>query len=171
MRTGLALAHRSIAVLRDHPHLLWFTALGGLAELAVLGTLFGSVFLLGDVEKSPLLYGGLVVAYVGETFLAAFFTAALMHATREAFNGDTPSVRDGLAVAWAHTWELLTWAIIAAVVGLIIHAIGESNETAGQLLAAVSGLVWGVLTHFVVPVVVFQDTSVRGMVSRSRAIL
>jgi len=167
LRTGLALARGSLSVLRDHPHLLWFPALGGLAGLAFLGTLFGSVFLLGDVEQSPLLYAALFVAYVGETFLAAFFTAGLMHATREAFHGETPSVRAGLAAAWRHKWQLLTWAVIAAVVGVVIRAIEESNETAGRIVAVVFGLAWGVITYFVVPVVVFEDTSIRGMFSRS----
>lgn len=171
LRTGLALARGSISVLRDHPHLLWFPALGGLAGLAFLGTLFGSVSLFGEIEGSPLLYGALFVAYVGETFLAAFFSAGLMHATREAFHGETPSVRDGLAAAWEQKWKLLTWAIIAAIVGVVIRAIEESNETAGRLLAAVFGLAWGVLTYFVVPVVVFEDTSVRGMFSRSGALV
>ena len=171
LRTGLSLARGSISVLRDHPHLLWYPFLGGIAGLAFLATLFGSVFLFQGTEESPVLYGALFLAYVGETFLAAFFTAALMHATREAFHGDTPTVRGGLAAAWRHKWQLLTWAVIAAVVGVIIRAIEESNETAGRIVALVFGLAWGVITYFVVPVVIFEDTTIREMFSRSGSLV
>jgi hypothetical protein len=171
LRTGLALARGSISVLRAHPHLLWFPVVGGLAGLAFLGTLIGSVVLFADVEGSPVLYGALFVAYVGETFLASFVTAGLMHATREAFHGETPTVRGGLAAAWEHKWQLLTWAVVAAVVGVVIRAIEESSDVAGTVVAAVFGLAWAVITYFVVPVIIFEDASVRGTFSRSGALV
>lgn len=165
--TGLRLARGSVRVLRDHPHLLWFPLIAGLAGLAFVATLLGSVLLGTNVRDSPLLYGVLFVVYVGETFIASFFTAALMHATREAFHGETPTIRGGLAAAWRHKWALLTWAVTAAVVGVVIRAIEESSDLAGNVVAALFGLAWSVITYFVVPVVIFEDTSTTGMFRRS----
>lgn len=167
LRVGLALARGSIDVLRDHPHLLWLPLLGGLAGIAFFVTLLGSVVAVTDVEGSPLLYGALFLAYVGETFLASYFTAALMYCTRQAFRGETPVLRAGLAAAWRHKRQLLAWAIITAIVGVIIRAIEESNDLAGDILAALFGVAWAVVTYFVVPVVIFEDTSIRGMFTRS----
>lgn len=167
LRVGLSLARGSIDVLRDHPHLLWFPFVGGLAGIAFFATLFGSVVFLTDVEGSPVLYAALFVAYVGETFLASFFTAALMSSTRRAFRGETPTLREGLAAAWRHRWQLLAWAVVAAIVGVIIRAIEESSDVAGDVVAALFGIAWAVVTYFVVPVVVFEDTSIRGMFTRS----
>jgi len=172
LRVGLRLARGSLTVLRDHPHLLWFPAIGGVAGLVFVGTLLGSVFATGLAgDGSPVLYVTLFVVYVGSTFLAALTTAALMHETNRAFHGETPTVWGGLAAAWEHTWQLLAWAVIAAVVGVLIRAIEESSDLAGQILAVVFSLAWGVLTYFVVPVIVFEDQSVTGMFSRSGGIV
>jgi len=171
LRTGLRLARGSLSVLRDHPHLLWFPLIGGLAGVAFFATLAGSVLIASGGRESPLLYAGLFVLYVGETFIASFFTAGLMYATREAFHGETPTVRGGLAAAWRHKWPLLAWAVVAAVVGVLIRAIEESSDVGGKVVALLFGVAWSVLTYFVVPVVVFEDTSLTGMFGRSGQIV
>ena len=167
LRTGLRLARGSLSVLRDHPTLLWFPLIGGLAGVAFLGTLLGSVLVATDGQESPLFYAGLFLAYVGETFIASFFTAGLMYATRQAFHDETPTVRAGLAAAWRCKWPLLAWAVVAALVGVLIRAIEESSDVGGTVVAVLFGVAWGVLTYFVVPVVVFENTSLTGMFSRS----
>jgi len=172
LRVGLSLARGSLTVLRDHPHLLWFPAIGAVAGLVFVVTLLGSVFLAGfGDDGSVVLYATLFVVYVGSTFLAAFTTAGLMHETNRSFHGETPSLRGGLAAAWDHKWQLLAWAVIAAVVGVLIRAIEESSDIAGQILALVFSLAWGVMTYFVVPVIVFEDRSVTGMFKRSGGIV
>jgi hypothetical protein len=167
LRIGLRLARGSLAVLRAHPTLLWFPLVGGIAGIAFVLTLLGGALAVTDGQTSPLLYAVVFVLYVGETFIASFFTAGLMYATRQAFRGETPSVRGGLAAAWRHKWPLLAWAVVAAVVGVLVRAIEESSDVGGKVVALLFGVAWGVLTYFVVPVVVFEDTSLTGMFSRS----
>ncbi|WP_181687076.1 DUF6159 family protein [Halorhabdus salina] len=164
--TGFGLARRSGRVLRAHPKLLAFPLLGGLAGLAFMLTLFGGLFMV-DPEPGPVLYATLFVVYVVETFVASFFTAALVAATRRTFRGEAPTIRECLAVAWSKKWQLLAWAIIAAIVGVIIRAIEESSDLAGTILAAVFSLAWGVMTYFIVPVIVFEETSITGMFKQS----
>ncbi len=167
LKTGLQLARGSLSVLRDNPGLLWFPLVGGVAGLAYVLVLLGSVFALGDVGSDALLYAALFVFYVGSTFIASFFTAALMHATRGTFHGEEPNVRESMAAAWRNKGTLLAWAVIAAVVGVIIRALEDSNELVAQVVAVVFSLGWAVMTYFVVPVVVFEDVSVTEMFSRS----
>lgn len=165
--TGLKLARGSLSVLRDHPKLLAFPIIGGIAGLVFVAVLLGGTLLGTGQQAGPILYVSLFAIYVGSTFIASFFTAALMHATRETFQGETPAVRRSMAAAWRRKWPLLTWAVIAAVVGILIRALEESNEIVARIVAVVFALGWAVMTYFVVPVIVFEDVGVRGMFSRS----
>jgi MFS family permease len=169
LKTGFGMARRSGRVLRAHPKLLVFPLVGGLAGVAFLVTLFGSLFLTGSVldEPGPALYGALFLAYLVETFLAAFFSAALVAATRTAFHGEDPSIRAALAAAWERKLPLLAWSVVAAIVGVIIRAIESEDNIIARLLAGVFAVAWSVMTYFVVPVIVFRDPSLTGMFKES----
>lgn len=165
--TGLKLARGSLSVLRDHPKLIAFPLIGGLAGLVFIAVLLGGTLVGTGQESGPILYAALFGLYVGSTFIASFFTAALMHATRDAFHGEQPDLRRSMAAAWRRKGTLLLWAVIAAVVGVLIRALEESNEIVARIVAVVFALGWAVMTYFVVPVIVFEDVGLRGMFSRS----
>ncbi|MFW5984053.1 MAG: DUF6159 family protein [Halobacteria archaeon] len=168
LKTGFGMARRSGNVLRDHPKLLVFPLVGGLSGIAFLATLFGGVFVAGVFDDpGPALYAALFVAYLVETFVASFFSAGLIAATRTALDGGEPSVREGLRVAWNHKAPLLAWSVIAAVVGVIIQMIESNDNAVARILASLFAVAWGVMTYFVVPVIVFRDPSVRGMFEES----
>lgn len=166
LKTGLGLARRSISVLRDNPELLVFPVLGGAAGLAFVGLLFVGTLGTG-VSDSVTTYVVLFVAYFGSTFIATYFTAGLMYCTRQAMRGEDPTVRAGLDAASRNVSAIAVWAFVAAVVGVIIRVIEDSNELAAQIVAAVFALGWAVMTYFVVPVIVFEDVGVTEMFRRS----
>lgn len=162
------MARRSGRVLRAHPKLLVFPVIGGLSGIAFIATLFGSLLLTDSVQDPGLvLYGALFVAYLVETFVASFFTAALVAATRTAFHGEEPSIRRSLAAAWKRKLPLLVWSLIAALVGVLIRLIESEDNLGAQILAGVFAVAWSVMTYFVVPVIVFRDPSVTEMFSES----
>ncbi|MCX2819111.1 DUF6159 family protein [Haladaptatus sp. F3-133] len=169
IRTGFGMARRSGRVLRDYPKLLVFPVIGGVSGIAFLATLFGGLFVAGSIfeEGGAALYGALFTAYLVETFVASFFSAALVSETREVLNGGEPSVRRGARTAWSHKLPLLAWSVIAAVIGVVIQLIESQDNTVARLLASVFAVAWGVMTYFVVPVIVFRDPSVRGMFEES----
>lgn len=169
LKIGFGMARRSGRVLRDHPKLLVFPLVGGVSGVAFLATLFGGVFVLGSAfeDPGPALYGALFAAYLVETFVASFFSAGLVAATRTALDGGEPSVRGGLRTAWDHKAALLAWSVIAAVVGVVIQMIESNDNVAARILAGLFAVAWGVMTYFVVPVIVFRDPSVRGMFEES----
>ena len=169
LKTGIGMARRSGRVLRDHPKLLVFPLVGAVSGVAFLATLFGAVFVGGSVldDPGPVLYGSLFVAYLVETFVASFFSAGLVAASRTALDGGEPSVRGGLRTAWDHKTALLVWSVIAAVVGVVIQIIESQDNVVARILASVFAVAWGVMTYFVLPVIVFQDASVRGMFKES----
>jgi len=166
---GFGMARRSVRVLRAHPKLLAFPLLGGISGVAFIATLFGGLFVTGPLfrDPGPALLGALFVAYLVETFVASFFSAALIAATREAFRGEEPRIGPAVATAWDRKGPLLAWSLVAAVVGVIIKGIESQDNLVGQLLAGLFTVAWSVMTYFVVPVIVFRDPSVREMFEES----
>jgi len=168
LKIGFGMARRSGRVLRAHPNLLVLPLLGGIAGIAFIGTMFGALYAGGILDSGgALLYVVLFVVYLIETFVASFFAAALVAATRTAFRGGTPTVGDSLRAAWDHKLPLLVWSVIAAVVGVLIQAIESQDNLVAEILASVFAVAWSVMTYFVVPVIVFEDTSVSGMFKQS----
>jgi hypothetical protein len=82
------------------------------------------------------------------------------------FRGEEPDVRDGLAAAWQVKGKILVWAAIAATVAVIVRAI-EKQGCGGRILSAIFGATWGILTYFIVPVLVLEDVTAREMFSKS----
>ena len=168
IKTGFGMARRSGRVLRDHPRLLLFPLIGGLSGVPFLATLFGGVFVTGVFERSnAALYAVLFAAYLVETFVASFFSAALVSETRRVFDGDEASLRRGVRSAWDHRLPLLAWSVIAAVIGVVIQVIESQDNAVARIIASLFAVAWGVMTYFVVPVIVFRDPSVRGMFEES----
>lgn len=172
LKTGIVLTKESTSVVQEYPQLLLFPIVSGLASLLFIGLLvtpmFGAAAASSAELPTSVLMLGAGVLYLGVAFITAFFAAALVHQTRAAIGGDEPSVRAGLKGAWAVKGPLFVWALISATVGLILDAIQESSESIiGQILSALVGVAWTLLTFFVVPVIVFENPSVRDMFSRS----
>jgi len=168
LKTGFAFARRSARALRDHPRLTVLPAVAGLAGLLYLAALWGVVLSVEPSPSQPLLLGALLALYFGSTFIASYFTAALMFCVKQALDGEDPVLRDGLRAAGRNLGPLLAWAAISAVVGVIIRVIESNDSLPAKLVAAVFSVAWGVLTFFVVPVIVFEDVGVFEMFSRSK---
>lgn len=167
---GISLTVDSVQILRDNPRLAIFPAAGGASAglflLLFLGGGFGLLGALGsDSGLAPLAI--LFLAYMGSTFLTTLFTAGLVHESREVFRGNEPDLRRGLEAAWEVKLQLLAWAFISATVGIIINMIEQSNSTLGKIIAKIFSVAWTIMTFFVVPVAVFEQSSVGDMFSRS----
>ncbi|MFT4945934.1 MAG: hypothetical protein ACI8TL_000162 [Natronomonas sp.] len=169
VKVGFGMARRSGRVLRAHPKLLLFPLIGGISGLAFLATLFGSLYAADSFSQTPgaVVYVALFLAYMVETFVASFFTAALVAATRTVFEGGSPSIRAALATAWERKLPILIWAIIAATVGVVIRMIESQDNFVAQIIAGIFAVAWSVMTYFVVPVIIFRDPSPGEMLKES----
>ncbi|GAB3033686.1 DUF6159 family protein [Natronobiforma cellulositropha] len=169
LKMGFLLSFASLRVLRSHPKLLVYPLLSGLASIVFIVALFGPLLLassaLGGLEAA-----GLFVVYLGTTFIAALFNAALVHSVRTVFHGEQPSIRAGLEAALGHTKALLVWALASAIVGIVIQSLESRGGVGAQIAAVVFSVGWTVATFFVVPVIVFEDASPRSMFTRSASI-
>lgn len=171
LKTGFALATDSVRVIRREPSLLLFPLVAGLSGLVYLAGITGAGFAAGligaDGETGVVTYVLLFVQYFGSTFIASFFTAALMYNAREVFRGNDPTVGEGLRAAWRNKGPLLVWALIAATVGVILRSLESSDNPVARIAGSLFSVAWGVLTYFIVPVIVFEEVSVTEMFERS----
>ncbi|MFB6218172.1 MAG: DUF6159 family protein [Halobacteriaceae archaeon] len=180
LKFGLRLAARSLGVVRANPVLLVFpvasavfVALFGVVALASVFALGGLGAVFGGVERAlgPLGYQAALAAYFFVvSVLATFFNAALVHESAAAMRGEAPSVRGGLAAAWGVIGRILVWGVVSSTVGLVLHNL-ERDRRVGPLVTALLGASWGILTYFVVPVLVFERTGLRETLTRSGGVL
>lgn len=170
-RTALVLMKDSLLLLRHNPKLSLFPIVSGAAGIAFLavflGVAFGTVGLdfRGDaVVPLAVLFG---LLYLILTFISVFFTAALVHQTRAVLDGQEPGLEAGMRGAWAVRRPLFIWAVISATVGVILNAIQDSNSAVGRVLSGLFGIAWTLMTFFIVPVIAFEEPTVREMFTRS----
>ena len=82
-------------------------------------------------------------------------------------NGRDPTFKDGIKNAWKHIGNIFVWSIITATVGLILRMIvdrienserlGPVGKIVGMIFVGIFGMVWGFLTFFVIPVMIFEN--------------
>lgn len=164
---GITLTIDSIHVLRHHPRLMVFPLISAITGILFLGIFLGVTF--GAMRIAP--EGGvllvLFLVYLVLTFVTTFFTAGLVHQTRHVLDGGEPTLSAGVDAAWSVKTRLFVWALIAATIGLIINGMENSDSRGSRVLGSIFGVAWTLLTFFIIPVIVFEKTSVKGMFSRS----
>lgn len=167
LKMGVTLTVDSLRVMGNNPKLGLFPLVSGLAGLGFLVVFLGVTFGLMQVAPEGGAIVGLFLVYLVLTFVSSFFTAGLVHQTRSALHGEEPSLRAGLEAAWTVKGLLFVWAVISATVGVIINAIENSDSRIGRVLGAIFGAAWTLLTFFVIPTIVFEETSATGMFENS----
>ena len=81
------------------------------------------------------------------------------------------SVGEGLKNALNHFTSILAWALISATVGLILQILRERAGFVGQIAASLVGGAWGLVTFFVVPILVLEDKGVVDAIKDSTALI
>lgn len=183
-RRGWAMAKASWAVLRSKPTLLAFPVISGIALIlvtvvfavpVVLGAAAGYGLNLSDNTMKVLGGVALFVWYFLCTFVIVFCNSALIGCALQSFDGHQPSVGSGFAAARRRVPQILGWSLLAATVGVVLRALqsflGNKFGFLGELAQGIVDAVWGVLTYFVVPVVVTEGVGPIEAVKRSASIL
>ena len=188
---GWAMAKASFAVLRDYPKLVVLPVLSAAALILAMVILFG-LFMAGaggfaaagllvkdldeTVGNNKVLTGaGVILAGWLFTSVSLYFNAALVFCVLRAFNGQRPSIREGLATAAGRLPQIIGWAFVAAVIGFAINMIQQTLKDKlgflGSLLGGLFDFAWAAVTYFVLPVLVVEGLGPVGAVKRSSSIL
>ncbi len=178
--SGWQLTKQSFQVLRMDKELLLFPAMSGIACLLVLASFALPLWATGfaedvahDHNRQANVLGWIVLFafYLVNYFVIVFFNSALVACAVLRFNGEDPTLQDGLSAAMARWPQIFGWALVAASVGVILRAIESRSEKAGAFVSGLLGMGWSLVTFFVVPVIVIEKAGPVQAVKRSTAIL
>jgi hypothetical protein len=157
--TGKQLLRASLGLFRQNRNMIWLPVLSGVASavafLAISGVV--AVPLWRAYGPSPLAVLYLFPGLIASSFVGVYFNVALVFAANEQIEGRKVSVGNALRMAWTRRRVVFRWALLSAVVGLVIQLIESRLGVLGRLLGVLGGLAWAVATFLVVPVLAFED--------------
>jgi len=157
--TGKQLLRASLGLFRQNRRMIWLPILSGIASavafLAVSGVV--AVPLWQAYGHTPLIALYLFPGLMASAFVGVYFNVALAFAANEQIEGRRISVRQALGMAWSRRRVVFTWALLSAVVGMIIQLIESRLGILGRLMGILGGLAWAVATFLVIPVLAFED--------------
>jgi hypothetical protein len=176
---SFALARSSWHVLRTDKKLILFPILSAVGVLLVLASFAIPLAVLavqGQIQfqnnRPPVwVYPVAFAFYFCNYFVIVFCNAALISCALMRFNGQEPTLRDGFRAAGARLPQILAWSLVSATVGLLLKIVENAHEKVGEIISAVLGTAWTVLTYFVVPVLVVEKLGPFAAIRRSIAVL
>jgi hypothetical protein len=178
LSNGWTLAKSSFLVLRENKELLLFPVLSGLSLLAVLAAMVVAIWgfygwdVDGIVATDRLtMYAFGFLFYLVNYFIIVFFNMALIHCTHLYFNGEQPTLSKGIQFSMSRIGTILSWAVVAATVGLILRVLQENLGWLGKIITGIIGVVWSVATFFVVPVLAYEKVGPVDAVKRSASLM
>jgi hypothetical protein len=176
------LAKASWNVLCQDKKLVLFPIISGIAVLLVLISFAAPLIGLqvaGKINLDPdgngkmpiWIYAVAFAFYFCNYFVIVFCNSALVSCALMRFNGQEPTLGDGFRAAASRLPQIFAWALVSATVGVILKVIENAHEKVGEIVSAVLGTAWSVITFFVVPILVVEKLGPIEAVSRSIAIL
>ncbi|HMC84860.1 MAG TPA: DUF6159 family protein [Chitinophagaceae bacterium] len=164
LSNGWTIAMNSFKVLRENRQLIIFPVLSGISLILIMASFFTALlgfsgWQLDNISEPGRIasYAILFAYYIVNYFVVVFFNMALIHCTHLYFKGEEASVRKGIAFSMSRIGVIFTWAIIAGSVGAILKIIQENVGSLGKIITGIIGIVWGVATFFVVPVIAYEN--------------
>lgn len=174
IRRGFRLLGASWQVLKADRELLALPLISFAIILVVTAGVAGAAWAGGLGREREALqaadYVYLGVYYFVAYFVSIFFNAAVVGAATIRLAGGNPSIRDGLRLAASKAGKIAGWAAISATVGLLLRAIEERAGFIGDIIIGLIGVAWGLMTYFVVPVMLYEPVGVIDGIKRSASI-
>ena len=164
LSNGWKLSMDSFRVLRENKQLIIFPFLSGIALILIMASFLLPIWGMAgwdidNVSDPDTLTTYLLVFlyYVVNYFVVVFFNMALVHCTRLYFRGEEVTISKGIQFAKSRIGVIFAWAVFAATVGTILKAIQENAGWLGKIITGILGVVWGIATFFVVPVIAYEN--------------
>lgn len=178
-------AKMSFGIIWDFKQLMLFPLISTFAAFVVLasfliplwgtGTLEAWMEFMDDesaAQSVPIsFYIVAFLFYFANYFVIIFFNSALTACAFKVINGEAPSVGYGMSTAGKRLPQILGWALVSAVIGMLLKAVENANEKAGRLVAALLGSAWTAMTYFVVPVIVIEGAGPYAAFTKSMSTL
>ena len=178
LSNGWNIALNSFSVLKENRQLILFPILSGLSMILIITTFVLALFASSGWEIEALRDRGTVVNYVilflyyvVNYFIVVFFNTALIHCTHLYFQGEKPTIGQGLRFSLQRIGVIFSWAVFAATVGMILRLIQERLGSIGKIITGAIGIVWSIATFFVLPVIAYENLGPLAAFKRSAALM
>ncbi|MCE9560175.1 MAG: DUF6159 family protein [Armatimonadetes bacterium] len=160
------LAKQSLAVLRSNPQLAAFPIISGIASIVVSVSFILPVFLTlqaggafknpENLHASPWHYLVSFAYYLVSYFVVVFFNVGLIHCANETLCGRNATFGEGINMAIKRLGPILGWSLLAATIGTVLKAISERMGIVGQIVIALIGGAWNIVTFFTLPMLALE---------------
>jgi len=164
--SSFALVKQSFAVLKKDKEIMMFPIISTLVSIIIVITFVVPIVLFMNImmQNTVIIYLSIFLFYTVTYFIVIFFNSGLITCAHMRLSGGNPTFKDGMSNAFAHIGPIFLWALISATVGTILQILmnqlerfGAVGQVVGHLIISGLGLVWGLLTYFVVPVIIIED--------------
>ncbi len=154
----------SLSLIQKNKQLVLFPIISGIALIAVLASFFGFFYISWGLDYEQAMeqstvadYALTFLFYLISYFVIVFFNVGLVHCTRVYLQGGTPDFRTGVDYSLKRIPVILGWALLSATIGLLLRAIDEYGGVVGNILSMIIGVVWSIMTFFVVPILAYEN--------------
>jgi hypothetical protein len=178
LSNGWTLSMNSFKVLKENKQLIIFPILSGIALILIMGSFVVSSLAIAGWDIENISEPGTVTTYVivflfylVNYFVVVFFNMALIHCTRLYFKGEEVTIAKGLEFSKSRIGAIFLWSVFAATVGTILKLIQENVGWLGKIITGLIGIIWGIATFFVVPVIAYENLGPIDAFKRSATIM
>ncbi|MCF2139639.1 MAG: DUF6159 family protein [Candidatus Lokiarchaeota archaeon] len=106
------------------------------------------------------------LTYLGLAFISTFFNVCVVYTAKVRFEGGNAKFGESLGFAIKRIPTIFMWSLLSATVGLffylldnIAQSLGKAGQIIVSILRGILGMLWSILTIFVVPAMVYYNLS------------
>lgn len=185
LHNGWDLGLQSIDVIRNNKTLIFFPIISTISTLLIFMVISAGAFAAfgfdverimntaGSMEDSPQVMGYVIlfIYYLINFTIVTFFNVALVYCARDIFNGYEVDHREGISFALSRIGNILSWAMLAATIGIILKIIEDRVGAVGAFVVGMIGAGFTIASFFVIPVLVNEDIGPVDALKRSMSIV
>jgi hypothetical protein len=105
------------------------------------------------------------VAYLGLAFIGTFSNMCIVYTAKTRFAGGDATFGESVKFTLGRIHQVLGWATVSATVGTLLYALDNVAQRMGGIgrivvgiVRSLLGMVWSVITLFVIPSMVYRGT-------------
>ena len=173
----------SFNVMKQDKELLLFPVLSGFFSLLFLAVILFPSIISGLLKGQIPEFGAVNIipffmAYFVLSFITVFFNVCVVYTTKARFEGKNATFGESIKFAASRIHLIFMWSIVSASVGMILRLIdnmvqksGTAGKTIFRIINSILGMIWSIITIFVVPAMVYNNLGPIDAIKKSVEVL
>ncbi len=160
----------TFSVINKDREIIWYPLLAGIFSLLFILVLLFPTLITSYLAQQGVPAFGVVeylvlfVLYLGLAFIATFFNTCVVYTAKRRFEGGNATFSETIKFALSKVHLIFVWSLVSATVGIFLRMLDRLAQKAGpiggiiiKILRGILGLMWSIITIFVVPAMVYYD--------------